>query len=154
VNLEIVARFILPSVRPGDFFASSERRTLTAAAEAMLRGSPVSIAPEEVAGNVERFLLRGRSQRAWRIRLLLTLIEFTPLLLLRRRFSRLSCDQRVRLIEERYVHGRYLWALCAKVKHLVYLGAYGGPAGERAVGFVPVSMRPRHYLKKEKAALP
>jgi len=144
LTLDAVARFVLPAVRAGEFFAPSQRRTLAAAAEVMLRGCPVPIGAAEVAANVERFLLRGRSRRAWRIRVLLTLIEWTPLLLLRGRFSHLSLEERARLVEERYVHGRYVWALCAKVKHLVYLGAYGGALAEQTVGFVPVMLRPRH----------
>ena len=145
LTLDKIARFVLPAPRAGEFFAPSERRTLAAAAEVLLEGCPVAIGAAEVAASVDRFLLRGASRRAWRIRVLLTLIEFLPLLILRGRFSRLALAERARLVRERYVGGRNLWALCAKVRHLVYLGAYGGRPAEQAVGFIPVALRARHW---------
>jgi hypothetical protein len=111
----------------------------------MLQGSPASLPPDQVVRNVEQFLLLGRSRRAWRVRVLCLVVELAPVFLLfTRRFSRLSVERRARLVRERYVGGRYLWALCAKIKHLVYLGAYGDGEAAATVGFVAWPERPRY----------
>jgi hypothetical protein len=47
------------------------------------------------------------------------------------------------LIEERYVGGAYAYRLCAKIRYLVLMGAYGDPQAARATGFVPFEERRR-----------
>ena len=146
-----LATALLPRVAPGQFFAPQERRVLVAAAQTLLEGSNLELAPERVARNIEEFLLAGRSRRAWRIRVLCLVIELAPMLLLgRRRFSRLGPAQRRRLVAERFIGGRGVWALCAKIRHLVYLGAYGDERAAPAVGFVPWPERPRYRDRRGK----
>ncbi len=81
--------------------------------------------PEDIADNVERFLIRGRSRRAWRVRALMHVVEWSPLTIGRRPLSQMSPVERRRLVEERYVDGRGIWGICAKARYLVLLGAYG-----------------------------
>lgn len=153
VTLQDLARLVLPSVPPERFFSDSERRTLLAAAEVLLEGSPVEITPAEVVKNVEDFLIDGRSRRAWRIRVLAEILEFAPLLAgYRRKFSRLSPEERRSLMTEKFIHGRYLWAVCSKIRPLIYLGVYGDPRAERAVGFMPWHERPRYKKAKRSDA--
>jgi hypothetical protein len=144
--LERLATALLPRVGPGEFFSPLERRVMTLAAETLLDGSKLDVAPERVAGNVEAFLILGRSRRAWRIRVLLLVIDWAPLFLLaaHARFSRLPAPARRRLVAERFVGGRWIWALCGKIRHLIYLGAYGDDGAAAAVGFVPWPARPRY----------
>jgi hypothetical protein len=125
---------LLPQVGPGRVFADSEWRTLRAVAETILDDLPFKLAPSRVADNVERFLAEGRSRRAWRCRVLLTLLELLPVPTHRHRFSRLSLPLRRRLFEERIIGGRGLWGLCAKVRYLVLMGAYGDESVPSSLG--------------------
>ncbi len=143
MTLQALLLRALPSVAPGGAFAESERRTLAAAATVLLEGSPVAVAPAEVVDAVERFLIAGRSKRAWRIRALLTLVEWAPVTLRRKRFSKMSHDERRRLVTERYITGKGVWAVCAKVRFIVYLGAYGSAKAHGPTGYVPMAARPR-----------
>lgn len=143
VTLEDVAYRVLPRVHTGRLFAESEWRTLVAAAEVLLEGAAVSLPARRVADNVERFLFEGRSRRAWRVRVLLTTIELSTLPLYGKRFSELSLDERRRVVVERFARGGHIWRLCAKVRLLVMMGAYGDERASEAVGYVPVAERPR-----------
>jgi hypothetical protein len=120
----------------------------------LLEGSPCRIPPTRVADNVERFLCEGRSRRAWRCRLLMYLVEWSAWPTYQRRFSELSRVERRRLIEERYVAGSYLFRLCAKVRYLVLMGAYGDPEAARATGYVPLEERGRFQLVPAVKRLP
>jgi hypothetical protein len=148
----------LPRVEPGRALAESEWRTLVYAADAILEGCPVPIRPDEVADNVERFLIAGRSKRAWRCRLLLTLVEYLPLAAGGARFSRMTKVERQALIQDRFMNqqpllrGGRLWWICAKVRYLVLMGAYGDPRAAAATGFVPADQRPRLRVLRQEAS--
>jgi hypothetical protein len=143
INLERVVRRILPSVRPGQALSHGERRTLVRVAEVLLEGAAVDIQARQVATNVETFLVAGRSRRAWRVRVLLRVIELAPMATHRRSFSRLSLTERRVLVRERWMTGGHVYRLCAKIRNLVILGAYGDPHAAEATGYVPVPLRPR-----------
>jgi len=150
-NLEQLARALLPNPKPGRFFTEAERRTLMAVAEVVLADSPVKLSPAEVADNVDTLLREGGSRRAWRVRLLYVVVELAPVFMLRERpFSRQSPASRRRLIEAHFQHGRGVWAICAKARHLVYLGCYADARANAAVGFVPVAERER-YTRRQTA---
>ena len=141
--LEEIAYRALPRVRPGCALSDWEWRVLVAAAEVIQQGSPVVIAPERVADNVETFLIEGSSRRAWRVRVLLALIETATLARTGRPFSRLSLERRSALVATRFERGSTLWWLCAKIRYLVLLGIYGDEAAVSATGYVPVRDRAR-----------
>jgi hypothetical protein len=126
-------------------FADGEWRTLARVAEALLPEQPSAggPSPEEVADNIEGFLVRGRSRRAWRVRGLLYLVEWSPLIRGQRPLSRMNVSQRRRLLEDRYVDGRGIWGICAKVRFLVVMGAYGDARAHEPTHYVPVSKRRR-----------
>lgn len=141
--LDEVAYRVLPQVAPGRALASSEWRTLRAAAEVLLEDLPLEITTAEIADNVERFLCTGRSKRAWRCRVLLTLLELITLPVYRQTFSALSLSQRKALFEERVIGARGLWGVCAKVRYLVIMGAYGDERAHAQLGvWVPGPARP------------
>ena len=143
ISAPALAYRLLPRVEPGRALAHSEWLVLATVAEALLQGGPLVTPPEVVADNVERFLIEGRSRRAWRCRVLLHLIEWSPWPTRGRRFSELTPSERRRLVEERYVGGGHLYRLCAKVRYLVLMGAYGDEQAARATGYVPLEERAR-----------
>jgi len=137
LTLEEVAYRVLPRVIAGRSLADSEWRTLVRAAEALLEGSAARVEFERVADNVERYLALGRSRTAWRVRVLLTLIEFLPLLHARAPFSTLTLAERRAWIEERWIGRGGPAALCARVRLLVLMGAYGDARAVDDLGVVP-----------------
>jgi hypothetical protein len=148
VRLQSILLRTLPLPPAGRALAESEYRTLVAITEVLFPAREVP--PEEVADNVEAFLVRGRSRRAWRIRALLHLIEWLPIVLHGKPLTRLTLDERRRLVERRYVDGAGLWAICAKIRYLVLLGAYGDARMHVTTGFVPVSKR-RRFQQSERS---
>ncbi|HVY49415.1 MAG TPA: hypothetical protein VHB21_26165, partial [Minicystis sp.] len=149
LTLEHVARWTLPKVEPGRALAASELRTLRDIAEIVLEGSPVDIPFEEIAENLDRFLVKGRSKRAWRCRLLLTLVEYTPIAMFGRPLRMLTKAERRRFVVERVIEGKHLYGICAKVRYLAMFGAYGDRRAYAATGFVPAEKRTR--LQKAEA---
>lgn len=153
LRLDEVAYRVLPQVEPGRALASSEWRTLRAAAEVLLEALPIEISSTEVADNVERFLCTGRSKRAWRCRVLLTLLELITLHTHARRFSALTENERKALFTERVIGARGLWGVCAKVRYLVLMGAYGDERVHAQLGvWVPGPARPKRGLAVLKPA--
>jgi hypothetical protein len=142
-TLDQLAYRLLPQVQPGRGLADSEWSTLRAAAEILLDEMPFELSAERVADNVERFLCEGRSKRAWRCRVLFTLIEVLPLTTHARPFSSLTQPERRRLFETRIVSGEGLWGLCGKIRYLVLMGAYGDESVPAAMGVLIPNERPR-----------
>lgn len=143
LTLDELAYRVLPQVAPGRAFADSEWRTLCRAAETILEDLPFAMEPGRVADNVERFLCEGRSRRAWRCRVLLTILEGMPLLTHARPFSSLAVSERRRWFETRVVDGSGLWGLCGKVRYLVLMGAYGDESVPSSLGVrMPGERRP------------
>src|SRR5205823_125813 len=105
-----------PKLPPGRALADPEKRTLRAMAEVCLEGSPTPLSTDEVAENFERFLIQGQSKRAWRCRLLLTLVEYAPVAVYGKPASSLSLDERRRYVREKLMRGGFPWATCAKVR--------------------------------------
>ncbi len=151
IVLEVVLKLqslllrILPLPSPGRVFAETEWRTLARLAEALSPDS-VGMPPEDIADNVETFLLRGRSRRAWRVRALMHVVEWSPLAAGCRPLSQMSTRERRRFVLERYVEGRGIWAICAKARYLVLLGTYGDGRLHAPTSYVPVSSRRRFAL--------
>lgn len=123
--LEEIAYRVLPRVRLGRALADREWRTLRAAAEVIGEGSPLAVPPERVADNVERFLARGESKRAWRCRVLLLLVEEIARVTHGAPFSELSLAKRRDLVATHFVASHHVYGICAKVRYLVIMGSYG-----------------------------
>lgn len=142
MTLQSLLLRVLPLPPPGKVFAAAEWRTLACLAEA-LGPDTRDVPAEDVADNVENFLIRGRSRRAWRVRALMQIVEWSPITVGRKPLSRMSLSERRRLVEERYVDGRGLWAICAKARYLVLIGAYGDGRLHAPTAYVAVSRRRR-----------
>jgi hypothetical protein len=149
-TLDELAYRVLPQVAPGRAIADREWRTLCLVAEAILVDLPFAMDANRVADNVERFLCEGRSRRAWRCRVLLTILECIPLATHGRRFSSLDLRERRRLFETRIVDGAGLWGLCAKVRYLVLMGAYGDESVPSSLG-VQMSSERRPLVRVRRA---
>ncbi len=129
--------------------AECEWRTLVAIAEVLYPGPQREVSPAEIADNVDRFLVRGHSKRAWRIRALLQLVEWVPVAALGKPLSKLALPERRRMVLDHYVEGRGLWQVCAKIRYLVLLGAYGDARMHAPTSYVPVPKR-RRFLATER----
>ncbi|MDP9150141.1 MAG: gluconate 2-dehydrogenase subunit 3 family protein [Myxococcota bacterium] len=149
MTLQSVLLRVLPLPPPGRALAECEWRTLVAIAEVLYPGPDREVSPDEIADNVERFLVRGRSKRAWRIRALLQLVEWVPVAAFGKPLTKLPLEERRRVVEEHYVEGRGLWAICAKIRYMVLLGAYGDPRLHGPTSYVPVPKR-RRFLVAER----
>jgi hypothetical protein len=153
ITLAHVARALLPTLPTGRALAPREWRTLTKVAEVFLEGVDLNVTAEQTADNVERFLLAGRSRRAWRVRVLLTVIDLSTLPTHARPFMRLPLDARRDIVRHKWMGGRHVWRICGKVRNLVLLGAYGDREASARTGYVPVPLRPR-FIKRAAAPMP
>lgn len=146
-TLEDLSYRVLPRVKVGRALSDSEWTTLMTLAEIMGDGAPMRVPPSRVADNVERFMIHGRSARAFRVRVLLTLVEYMTVPGFGARFSRLDRDTRRKVVEARFVQGDHLWGVCAKARMLVLMGMYGDRKAMDAIGFVPVALRTRPVVR-------
>ena len=80
MNLQSLLLRALPLPGPGRALAENEWRTFVRVAEVLIP-TVDEVSPEDVADNVEKFLIRGRSRRAWRVRALAELVEWSPVAL-------------------------------------------------------------------------
>lgn len=151
MTLQSLLLRVLPLPPPGKVLADAEWRSLVRIAEVLVPDVR-EVPPEDIADNVEAFLLRGRSKRAWRVRALMHVVEWSPLTLGLKPLSQLSLSERRRLVEERYVDGRGLWGICAKVRYLVLMGAYGDRRLHAPTSYVPVSRRRRFMRTAQNGA--
>ena len=151
MTLQSLLLRLLPLPPAGKILAETEWRTLARLAEALVPDA-LEMPSDDIADNVEGFLIRGRSRRAWRVRALMHLVEWSPLTLGRGPLSQMTLSERRRLVEERYVDGRGLWGVCAKARFLVLMGAYGDRRLHAPTSYVPVSRRQRFVQTASKRA--
>jgi hypothetical protein len=142
-TLEDMARFALPRLPAGRALADAEKETLRAMAEVLLDDCPVKVPLPEMVDRFETFLIQGKSKRGWRCRMLLTLVEYAPIVAYGRPVRTMSIEQRRRYVREKLMRGGFPWSTCAKVRYLAYAGAYSVPEADGATGFVPFAQRPR-----------
>ncbi len=142
MTLQSLLLRVLPLPGPGRVFADSEWRTFVRMAEVLVPDVH-EVSPEDIADNVEKFLLRGRSRRAWRVRALAHLVEWSPVATGQKPLSRMTVSERRRFVEDHYPDGHHVWGICAKIRYLVLLGAYGDGRLHAATSYVPVSSRRR-----------
>jgi hypothetical protein len=142
VKLQSLLLRLLPLPAPGRALAETEWRTLARVAEALVPDT-VEVPSKDIADNVEKFLIRGRSKRAWRVRALMHLVEWSPLIVGRKPLSQMTLPERRRLVVKYYVPGNGLWGICAKARYLVLIGVYGDGRLHAPTSYVPVSRRRR-----------
>jgi len=141
------SRYTLQYLSPRQF------RTLTALAEVVIAGDRELLSPEQVARNVDNYLGGFRARTKWIMKLVLTGMQFYPLLSFRPPLTYIRNDERLTFIKRRFYQEVTLrlippfWRSLAQGmirmgKQLCYLGYYSDPATFASVGYVPFSQRP------------
>jgi len=100
---------------------------------------------EQVARNLDRYISATSGPRIWRLKLMLVLMEFAPLLRFRAPFSWQSLAGQRRFLDRHFVHARGLMRVISMGRQLVRLGFYAGHAPQTRMGFLPVGKR---HLRK------
>jgi hypothetical protein len=142
---------------PARYLRPMEYRALAALAEVVIRGPTAEeekVPPQEVAGNVDRYISRVRADRRWIYRVALFTLQLHPLLYLKAPLSELDAETRLRHLKRRFQQDavrrripdgvrRILQALIRVAKQLCYAGYYNDPRSFESVGYVPFSKRAR-----------
>jgi hypothetical protein len=119
---------------------ASQARTLAAHAEATTPIMPDG-GWQQVARNVDAYLSQVRSPRHWRTLVVLTLLEYAPLLRLHAPLSRLPVARRIAFLERHMATTRGLLAIPALARQLVRMGYYTDPRIAARLGFITVAER-------------
>jgi choline dehydrogenase-like flavoprotein len=139
-------------------------KALAALAEVVT--DPERLAPEEVAGNVDRYMGTFRAQRKWVVKVALFGLWLYPLRFLKPTFSRMKPDARREFVEKRFIRDivyrrvhfarRLIQAMFRLSSQMAYLGYYGDPRTFDSVGYRPFSERERfdEELRKVPETLP
>jgi len=125
-------------------------QTLEAMAEVCVAGdsntNKLEILPVEVAINVDTYLIKFKARSKWVMKLVLTAMEFYPLLSLHAPLSQMLPDDRLNFLKKRFqtVNGMlpdwYLQLIQAAIrmsKQLCYMGYYSDPRVHPSVGYTP-----------------
>lgn len=142
------ARYALRYLSPYEF------QTVAALSEVLIRGEDRTIAPAEIARNVDAYLATFNAQRKWVVNLALLGLHFYPLLSLRVPFPAMEPEDRLRFVKQRFqadvasrlIPGFWRTAVQAMIRvaqQLAYLGYYSDKRTFASVGYVPFSQRPR-----------
>lgn len=135
------------------YLSPVEYRALSALAEVIVRSGPNHPSADEVARNVDRYLSSFRAKTKWIMKLVLTGMQYYPLLSLHPPLSYLEPGERLMFLRRRFYQEVTLrlipefWrtivqGMIRMSKQLVYLGYYSDPRTFAAVGYVPFSERP------------
>jgi choline dehydrogenase-like flavoprotein len=148
------------------YFAPLDFRAFEALAESLfVEGASDQVPPQQIALRVDDYLGSFRSRRVALARWCVRLWEFLPLIWLRPSLSLLAPSERRRFVEYHFVPEeearrplfRLLRALRLDVviagfetalrfaMQLAYMGYYGDPRVQRALGYVPFSERPKSF---------
>ena len=117
-----------------------QARAVVALAEASLP-SPPAAGWFEVARNVDRYLTAVHSPRHWRTLVMLTVLEFAPLLRGCRPLSRLPLERRRRFVDRHLATTRGLLAIPSLARQLVRMGYYTDAGVAEQLGFRTVRQR-------------
>ncbi|HEY4110729.1 GMC family oxidoreductase N-terminal domain-containing protein [Puia sp.] len=125
-------------------------QTLEAMAEVCVAGDSntdkLAILPVEVAINVDTYLIKFKAKGKWVMKIVLTAMEFYPLLSLHAPLSQMLPDDRLNFLKKRFqaVNGMlpdwYLQLIQAAIrmsKQLCYMGYYSDVRVHPAIGYTP-----------------
>ena len=139
------ARYGLSYLSPTQF------RALVALAEALVYGKDEQLPPEDIARNVDKYLGAFRARMKWLFKLVLTSMQFYPLLTLQPPLTVMEPAERYRFLKRRFYTEISLvpkfWRFLVKgmirvAKQMAYLGYYNDPRTFAAVGYIPFAQRP------------
>jgi hypothetical protein len=116
-------------------------RTARHYTRAVIRADLDETQAEQVARNLDRYIASTPGPRIWRLKLMLVLMEYAPLLRLRLPFRWLSPVAREQFLDRHMAHASGLLRVIAMGRQLVRLGYYASPAPQTSMGFMPVGKR-------------
>jgi choline dehydrogenase-like flavoprotein len=136
------------------YLSPAQFRALEAVAEVVVHGSDERIPAEAVARNVDLYLSELQARSKWLVRLVLMVLQWSPLISLPPGppLSFLAPDERLAFLDRRFHRGVLLrwgprWlraplqAMIRFAKQLSYLGYYNDPRTHASVGYTPFSAR-------------
>ncbi len=138
------------------YLSIQQFETLQAIAEVGITGDVVTnklqIEPIKVASNVDTYLLSFRASTKWVMKLVLTAMEYYPLLSLNPLLSLMQPDKRLNFLKKRFItdvtfdgfpgwYKQLVQAAIRMSKQLCYMGYYSDPAVYESIGYVPFSKR-------------
>ncbi len=170
-GIRIAAPIEAAAPRPSDreqpgrrFLPGPARKALAALAEVVV--DPERLPPDEVAGNVDRYMGGFRAQRKWVVKVALFGLWLYPLRFLKPPFPMMKPEARREFVEKRFIRditfrririGRNLiQAMFRLSSQMAYLGYYGDPRTFDSVGYKPFTERDRfdEKLRDVPAGLP
>jgi choline dehydrogenase-like flavoprotein len=138
-------------------------QTLEAMAEVCVAGDSntekLEILPVEVAMNVDRYLIKFKAKGKWVMKIVLTAMEFYPLLSLHAPLSQMLPDDRLNFLKRRFqkvnsaLPDWYLQLIQAAIrmsKQLCYMGYYSDPRVHPGIGYTPFLDRKDVQERREK----
>lgn len=145
--------------RPREGSGSSRRflprigfQALAALAEVVLEDGEIE--PQEVARNVDNYMVGFRAQRKWVVKVALVGLWLYPLRFLQAPFPKLDRERRRRFVEQRFIGDiafrrmrvgrRLVQAMFRLSQQMAYLGYYGDKRTFASVGYEPFSERDRY----------
>jgi choline dehydrogenase-like flavoprotein len=147
----------------GGFLPGLARKALAAHAEVVV--DPKRVPPDEVAGNVDRYMGSFRAQRTWVVKAALIGLWFYPLRFLKPPFPMMRPDARREFVEKRFVRDIFsrirfarnlIQGMFRLSSQMVYLGYYGDQRTFDFTGYKPFTKRDRFdpKLKEVPKTLP
>jgi choline dehydrogenase-like flavoprotein len=137
-----------------EYLSPTQFRTLSALADVVVMGADEKLSADDVAYNTDRYLGGFHAQSKWLSRVVLTAMQYYPLLTLRAPFSHLPPADRLEFLERRFYRAitlrltppfvrTLIQAAIRMAKQLCYLGYYGDARTFDEVGYTPYSQRGR-----------
>jgi choline dehydrogenase-like flavoprotein len=139
------------------YLSPRQFQTLSALAEVCVAGDSDSwqleIKPVEVASNVDQYLISFEAKSKWVMKLVLTAMEFYPLLSFHVPLSLMLPDARLQFLKKRFLTDeefratpdwwrQMIQAAIRMSKQLCYMGYYSDKRVYQSIGYTPFSARP------------
>jgi len=138
------------------YLSIQQFQTLQALAEVCISGDTdlykLRIEPQQVAANVDTYLIKFRASGKWVMKLVLTAMEIYPLLSLHPFLSLMQPAARLQFLRKRFItdlefknvprwYGEIVQAAIRMSKQICFMGYYSDPAVYESIGYVPFSKR-------------
>jgi len=137
------------------YFSVQQFQTLEALATVCIAGfsgQKIQITPQEVARNVDGYLVSFQAKSKWVMRLVLTCLEYYPLLSLRAPLRLMQPEKRLAFLKKRFMvdysyrvlpawYKSLVQAAIRMAKQLCYTGYYSDARVYESIGYVPYSKR-------------
>ncbi|HUP14313.1 MAG TPA: hypothetical protein VM187_18955, partial [Niastella sp.] len=140
------------------YLTPTQFRSLVALSESLIIGKSELVNPHQIAIDVDQYLSSFRAKTKWVFKLVLTAMDYYPLLSFHVPLSTMNPVDRRRFVESRFYERASalpaFWRDLVRVmirisKQLAYLGYYNNPKVFPTVGYVPFELRPDTPEKKK-----